>query len=116
MGRRIIREGGDRSSAGPWRRDLRLEKYLLLSDLWFCARCAPERSEAQRAAPFGKLGTIGFVLNDLMLRAASAPIPSHAWRLQQTARRRARTVALIVNFGLRYGIATPPHSREVLRV
>src|SRR3954447_6377190 len=42
----------------------RARKILHSADFWSGARCAPERTNAQRAAPFGKLGTVGFVLND----------------------------------------------------
>jgi hypothetical protein len=43
---------------------VRAEKNLKSADFRSCARCAPERTKAQRAAPFGNLGAIGFVLND----------------------------------------------------
>jgi hypothetical protein len=48
----------------PLFRLLVLEKILHSSDFCSGARCAPERTKAQRAAPFGKLGIIGFVLHD----------------------------------------------------
>src|SRR5690242_6483015 len=53
-----------------------VEEFLHSSDFCLGARCAPERAKAQRAAPFGKLETIGFVLYDFFWRARTAPIPS----------------------------------------
>jgi hypothetical protein len=48
-------------------------KFSFAADFVSRARCAPHRAKAQRAAPFGKLGTIGFVLHDFALRA---PVPA----------------------------------------
>jgi hypothetical protein len=43
----------------PWHPGvLALEKILHSGDFWSCARCAPERTKAQRAAPFGKVANI----------------------------------------------------------
>jgi hypothetical protein len=42
-----------------------VQRISACTDFPVSARCAPHRAKAQRAAPFGKLGAIGFVLHDL---------------------------------------------------
>jgi hypothetical protein len=50
------------------------EEIFVATDFWLPARCAPQRAKAQRAAPFGKLGTIGFVLHVFSSRARAVHI------------------------------------------
>jgi hypothetical protein len=67
-------------------------KNFAIHGFFDAARCAPHRAKAQRAAPFGKLGTIGFVLHDYSMRAHHARIDSSKQRLRSAAFTRARFV------------------------
>src|SRR3954447_19347276 len=66
------------------------EDFLRSADFGPAARCAPRDSKAQRAAAFGKLGMIGFVLHDCKLRGCAARISRGTTRMPSCARRRAR--------------------------
>src|SRR4051812_38374420 len=90
------RKGGQCIPQRVWRRRSLLsasQKILSSADFCLGARCAPGDANAQRAASFGRLGTIGFVLNDWWSRANAAPIPRGRQGLRSMPRAGARRSA-----------------------
>ena len=83
-----------------------------IADFSFGARCAPHRANAQRAAPFGNVGIIGFVLHDLQSRGSPARIHSYRHCLRSDARTRARRPAPDCRTDLSCTIATPLPTRR----
>jgi hypothetical protein len=73
-------------------RVLALEKILKSEGFWFRARCAPERTKAQRAAPFGKLENIWLRFARLVVAPDSRSYPQGRTAIEIA---RARACALI---------------------
>src|SRR3954470_12677856 len=88
------------------------QKILHSSNFRSRARCAPGDAKAQRAAALGKLGTIGFVLNDLMLSAHVARIPSGALTLRLMTRAAVRASTCASDPWLTMLTTTSPHLRR----
>src|SRR5689334_8991519 len=82
------------------------------SDFPLPARCAPHRAKAQRAAPFSKLGTIGFVPHDLLSLRRAARIRRLALELRTIAGAQLCRTAVTTGARSRHNLMGPPQSRR----
>ena len=90
----------------------RREKILHSEDFWSGARCALERANAQRAAPFGRPGIIGFVLNDSSLRARTSSIPRSRLQFRSIMHASARSSATAADARSHPVMSTSSHTRR----